>query len=71
MIIIGLIGIVIVAIYRIIGFFLLGFFLLLLLKDLYNKINNLNEEELKYNLNNKVNKINSTVEKFWKKILKK
>lgn len=70
MITVVLIAIVMAVIYGFIGFFLLGI-LLLLLKDLYNKINNLDEEKLKYNLNNKVNKINSTAEKFWKKILKK
>lgn len=70
MITVVLIAIVMAVIYGFIGFFLLGI-LLLLLKDLYNKINNLNEEELKCNLDNKVKKINSTFEKFWKKILKK
>ena len=70
MITVVLIAIVMAVIYGLIGFFLLGI-LLLLIKDLYNKINNLNEEELKCNLDNKVKKINSTFEKFWKKILKK
>lgn len=71
MIMIVLIAIFIAISYGVLGFLILGLLLILLLKDLYNKINNLNEEELKCNLDNKVNKINSTFEKFWKKILKK
>lgn len=70
MITVVLIAIVMATIYGVIGFFLLGV-LLGVIKNFYNKINNLNEEELKCNLDNKVNKINSTFEKFWKKILKK
>ena len=71
MIMIVLIAIFIAISYGVLGFLILGLLLILLLKDLYNKINNLNEEELKCNLDNKVKKINSAFEKFWKKILKK
>ena len=70
MITVVLIAIVMATIYAIIGIFLISI-LLGIIKSFYKDINNLDEEELKHKLDKRVKKINSTFEKFWKKILKK